>query len=125
MGNIRKPDVKATLRARFKRSSNKKLQQLSLNDISDLLDEMGDSLSDILAAAPLSGFDGVNLGAGQIKMFIRKPQNIHNVNTGEKVTTLPTALYYFKPSHNHKSRMKEVMKEFVKKVEEGEIDYNG
>lgn len=116
MVNIRKPDIVATFRNRFKRSNNKKLQKLSLLDIDELLDELGEGISDILAAAPIHGFDGMNIGkVGQIKISIRKPQKIKDLNTGEMITTLPTALYYFKPSSGHKERMKEVMKEYQEK----------
>lgn len=121
MVNIRKTDVVATFRARFKRSNNERLQKLSQNDINDLLNEFGEGISDILAAAPLHGFDGVNLGVGQIKMTIRKPQRIKDIQTGEYLTTTPTALYYFKPSVKHKERMRETMKQYEEE-NKGEIE---
>lgn len=112
MVNIRKPDVVATFRDRFKKSKNEKLQKLSQQDISDLLIEFGEGLSDILAAAPVHGFDGINLGAGQIKVTVRAPQRIRDIQTGEITTSLPTTLYYFKPSIKHKERMREIMKNY-------------
>lgn len=121
MVNIRKTDVVSTFRARFKRSNNERLKQLSKNDIHDLLNELGEGISDILAAAPLHGFDGLGLGAGQIKVKIRNSQNIKDIKSGEDITTLPTALYYYKPSVKHKARMKEVMQEYVELKEKGEL----
>lgn len=118
MVNIRKTDVVSTFRARFKRSNNERLKQLSKNDIHDLLNELGEGISDILAAAPLHRFDGLSLGAGQIKVKIRKSQNIKDIQTGEDISTLPTALYYYKPSVKHKARMKEVMQQYAEENEE-------
>lgn len=118
MVNIRKTDVVSTFRARFKRSNNERLKQLSKNDIHDLLNEFGEGISDILAAAPLHGFDGLSLGAGQIKVKIRKSQDIKDIQTGEDISTLPTALYYYKPSVKHKARMKEVMQQYAEENEE-------
>lgn len=109
MVNIYKQDVVSTYRERFKKHSNPRIQKLSKLDIEDLLEELGEGLGDILEAAPIHGFDGVHLGAGQIKVVIRKPQEINHIQTGKKTTTAPTALFYFKPSQKQKDRMKKTL----------------
>lgn len=121
MAYYRKTDMVSTFRKRFKQSNNEKIQKLSQNDISELLNEFGEGISDILAAAPLHRLDGINLGVGQIKVTIRKPQNIKDIKSGEDITTLPTALYYFKPSSAHKKRMKDVMAEYKEQKDKGEL----
>lgn len=119
MVNIYKQDIIATYRERFKKSDNARIRKLNKDDIKVLLDELGEGLADILEAAPVHGFDGIHLGAGQIKLSVRPPQEVNDISTGKRITTAPTPLFYFKASAPLKKRLKETLLE-LQEEENGE-----
>lgn len=115
-----KEDKIATIRERFKEHPNPKLQKLNKKDIRELVDELADCYEEILLSAPEYGFDTLHIGLGQIILSVRKPHEITDIKSGEKVVTQPTALFYFKPSDKFKHKMRAVLAERYAEEEENE-----
>lgn len=105
-------DVVTTVRDRVKYHENPKIRALGKKDIRELWHEIGESVADILEAAPTHGFNTFKLGsAGTFRLNTKIPQKIKDINTGEERMTGYVPRVYFIPSQELRLRLRESVNE--------------
>lgn len=115
---LRLNDKIANYREEFKKSDNKKIRSLNLEDIKQLTKLMAEVDMNIFEAAPEHGFNTISLGYGSIRLVYREPIRTHNVHTGEMQMSNHTPLFFFKPTDKLKSRVKWKLNEVKKREKE-------
>lgn len=112
-------DIATTVRDRIKYHENPKIRGLSKKDIRELWYEIGESVSDILEAAPTHGFNSFKLGsAGTFRLNTRIPQKIKDINTGEERMTGYVPRVYFIPSQDLRLRLRDSVNEAKSELDE-------